>query len=166
MVDDGKNEAEDLKPAEEEPKKSRKAAVKKSAAKKRTRKYVDKLVEYEGEKYRGVEIDGDGRLLLKEKYYNILTMAEQRAKLCEKDLELARLKEAAYRREVESRLPLEVQREMANLASRVQEANERLAITRKQYRDEAQGVRDETGLELKKWLIDDMRRMRHVDRLT
>lgn len=166
MVDDGKNESENLKPAEGEPKKGRKAATKKRAAKKRTRKYVDKFVEYEGEKYRGVELDPDGRLRLKENYYNILTMAEQRAKLCEKDLELARLREAAYRKEIESRLPLDVQREMANLAGKVQEANEKLAIARKQYRDEAQGVHEETGLELKKWLIDDMRRMRHVDKLT
>jgi hypothetical protein len=144
-------------------KKKRKAPKKRQAAVRRKPK--DKPVEYEGEMYRGVEFDDEGRLRLKEKYYTALTLAEQQAKLCEKDLELARLKESGYRREIETRLPPEVQRELANLAGKVQEANEKLAIARKQYRDEAQEVMAETGLELKKWLIDDMRRMRHVDKL-
>lgn len=143
----------------------RKSSAKRKKAVSRKRVARDKPVEYEGETYRGVELDDDGRLRLKEKYYASLTMAEQHAKICERDLELARLKEAGYRREIESRLPLEVQRELANLAGRVQEANEKLAVARKQYRDEAQEVQGETGLVLKQWLIDDMRRMRHVDKL-
>lgn len=166
MADDVKNEKEELKPSEEVPKKGRKPSSKKRAAKKRVQKYADKLVEYEGEQYRGVEIDDKGRLRLLEKYYSILTMAEQEAKICERDLEIARLKEAAYRREIESRLPEEVQRQFASLAATVQEANGKLAVARKQYRDEALGVEEETGLKLKKWLIDDLRRMRHVDKLT
>lgn len=157
-------EKAELKQTNEPPKKKKKAEPKKRKAPVR-RKPRDKPVEYQGEKYRGVEIDHEGRLLLKEKYYAQLTMAEQLAKLRERELELARLKESSYRREIESRLPPEVQREMANLAGKVQEANERLAISRKQYVEEARSVMDETGLELKKWLIDDMRRMTHVDKI-
>lgn len=154
---------EELKSEDSPPKKRRrKVATRKSPA---TRKPRDKPVEYEGEKYRGVELDDEGRLRLKERYYSTLTLSEQNARICERDLEIARLKEASYRREIESRLPPEVQREMANLAGKVQEANNKLAIARKQYRDEAESVQEETGLVLKKWLIDDMRRMRHVDKL-
>ena len=143
-------------------KKKRRAPSRKKAISRRPK---DKPVEYEGEKYCGVELDDEGRLRLKERYYSTLTLAEQNARICERDLEIARLKEASYRREIESRLPPEVQREMANLAGKVQEANNKLAIARKQYRDEAESVQEETGLVLKKWLIDDMRRMRHVDKL-
>ena len=71
----------------------------------------------------------------------------------------------AYRKEIDSRLPPEVQRELAARAGAVQEANTKLAIARKQYRDEAKSVEETTGLVLKKWLVDDMRRMRHVDKL-
>jgi hypothetical protein len=159
-----KVDGEELKPEDSPPKKRRRrVATRKGPT---TRRAKDKPVEYEGEKYRGVEIDDEGRLRLKEGYYTSLTLAEQAAKICERDLEIARLKEASYRREVESRLPPEVQREMANLAGKVQEANHKLAVARKQYRDEAVSIQEETGLELKQWLIDDMRRMRHVDKLT
>lgn len=165
MAEDGKVENEGLTPNDVTPKRGKRTSAKKKAVKSRTRKYVDNLVEYEGEKYHGVEIDDEGRLRLKEHLYARLTLAEQDAKIRERELEIARLKESGYRREIESRLPLEVQREMANLAGKVQEANDKLAIARKQYRDEAQAVMDETGLRLKEWLIDDMRRMRHVEKL-
>lgn len=161
-------ETEPLKEPVDQPKGKKRAGSKKprAAAKRKPspRKKKDGPVEYEGVEYRGVELDDQGRLRLKEKYYNALTMAEWAAKLCEKDLELARIKESSYRREIETRLPPEVQREMANLAGKVQEANDKLAIARKQYRDEAQAVMDETGLELKKWLIDDMRVMRLIEK--
>lgn len=158
-----KVDGEELKSADSSSKKRRRSgATRKSRS---TRRKKDKLVEYEGEKYCGVELDDDGRLQLLEKYYNTLTMAEQNARICERDLEIARLKESNYRREIESRLPPEVQREMANLAGKVQEANTKLAVARKQYRDEAVAIQESTGLELKKWLIDDMRRMRHVDKI-
>lgn len=156
---------EPLKEPADPPKRKKRKAAPKKPRKAPVRKWKDKPVEYEGEMYRGVELDTEGRLRLKETYYAALTMAEQQAKLCEKDLELARLKEAAYRKEIESRLPPDVQREMANLAGKVQEANGKLAIARNQYREEARTVMDETGLELKKWLIDDMRVMRLIEKL-
>lgn len=148
------------------------APKKKVAAKRRGRKAApekrkakEKPVEYMGETLNGVEFDDEGRLRLKEQYYYALTVAEQQAKICERDLEVARLKEIAYRKEIDSRLPPEVQRELAARAGAVQEANTKLAVARKQYRDEAKSVEEATGLVLKKWLVDDMRRMRHVDKL-
>lgn len=152
----------------EEPEAPKSSVVAKKKRKKRAttkRKAKDKPVEYEGEKLFGVELDDDGRLRLKEKYYYALTVAEQNAKLCERDLEVARLKEMAYRKEIDSRLPPDVQRELAARAGAVQEANNKLATARKQYRDEAKSIENDTGLILKKWLVDDLRRMRHVDKL-
>jgi hypothetical protein len=165
MGEDKKNEAKGLKPTEERPKGKREKKGETLRKPRRKRAAKDPQVEYEGENYRGVEIDDEGRLRLLEKHYFALTLAEQEAKLKERDLELERLKEAAYRKEIESRLPPEVQRQFAEHAARVQEANTKLAVARKQYRDEAQDIEKTTGLKLRDWLIDDMRRMRHVEKL-
>ena len=158
------NSENDLKSDEEKTSPSKKGTKVRKPRKKRAVK--DPLVEYEGGKYRGVEIDEDVRMRLLEKHYYALTVAEQHAKICERDLELARLKEQSYRKEIESRLPVEVQHQFAAHTAEVHAANTRLAVARKQYREEAQEVEGDTGLQLKKWLIDDARRMRHVDKLT
>ena len=155
----------EVKEEAEAPKKSIVAKKKRKKRATTKRKTKEKPVEYEGEKLYGVEIDDDGKLRLKEHIYATLTMAEQSAKICERDLELAKLKEIAYRKEIDSRLPVDVQRELSARAAAVQEANTKLAVARRQYRDEAKSVEEETGLVLKKWLVDDMRRMRHVDKL-
>lgn len=152
-----------LKPPVEPAKKKKRRKSKSTGQQKKSP--IGRPVEYEGEKYYGVELDAEGRLLLQDKYYSVLTIAEQEAELRARDLEIARLKEAGFRKEIESRLPPEVQREMANLAGKVQEANAKLAIARKKYVEESKAVQEETGLMLKKWLIDDNRRMRLIEKI-
>ena len=80
----------DVKDEPEAPKKKVAAKKRRKKAAPAKRKVKEKPVEYKGETLYGVEFDDEGRLRLKEQYYFALTVAEQQAKICERDLDVAR----------------------------------------------------------------------------
>lgn len=96
-----------------------------------------------------------GVMQLPELHYCKLIIAEQRIKIQERDLQIAKAHVKDFQ--------IQSNAQMQSLQARVKEASSLLMAARASYLAEAKFVEDETGLTLKDWTIDDDRILRLIE---
>ena len=125
--------------------KKKKASAKKSIRKKKVKPEYN--VDYHPE---------TGVMVLQELYYYRLINAEQRIKILDRDLQLAKL----GARDFQTQANIQLQA----LQDKTREVSNSLNTARAEYVAEVKLVEDATGLSLKDWTIDDERVLRPIEK--
>lgn len=129
---------------------------KKARGKKGTKKGSKKASKVEKKEEYKVDKDPEtGVMLLPEMHYYRLVIAEQKIKIQERDLRIAKAALKDFQTQVNTQL--------MGFQSRIKELSQGLEIVKTEYLAEARIVEIATGLSLKDWTIDDDRVLRPIE---
>lgn len=146
--EEAKSSTESAPTEEKVSKKGRKKGTKRST--KRATKRKKKAPVY------NVDVHPDtGAMRLPELHYLRLVNAEQKIKITDRDLQIAKSKVNEFQ--------IHASNQLQQLQARVKETSNSLFIQKTSYMDEVKAVEDATGLDLKDWTIDDDRILRPVE---